>query len=125
MTLPLIARAPIFRIPIAPVMIAVALLLSVPEARAQSRPAPGTPGVTDNADTLEIASPRRPALTRALRVLVVTAGIIGGFVAADFFLGGTLTAPLLGRTGVFATRGGIRFIPGVVGLRPVILPPVP
>ncbi|MEI8393256.1 MAG: hypothetical protein WCF85_00870 [Rhodospirillaceae bacterium] len=106
---------------ISALLITLALVLSAPEVRAQSRPAPETPGISD---PVESAVPRRPTSASALRVLVVTTGIIGGFIAADFFTGGALTAPLLGRTGAVATRGGSRFAPATVNLRPIILPPV-
>ncbi len=104
-------------------LIAAALILLPIDGHAQSRPAPGTPGVADIIESHQPDGGRH--LADALRVLVITAGIIGGFVAADIISGGTLTAPLLSgaeaATGVAARAGRSTLAPGA-GLRPVIAP---
>lgn len=87
-------------------LIAAVLCLPAPFAHAQSRPAPDTPGESEPTETIAPA-PRNTAVD-AIRVLVVTSGVIGGFVAADIVSGGALTGPLL--------AGAIRS----AGLRPII-----
>jgi hypothetical protein len=108
-------------IPVATSLIAAALVvgtcvLSPHPGAAQSRPAPDTPG---DVEVLE-DNPPQPGLqlVDALRVLAVTSGIIGGFVAADIISGGVLTAPLL--SGINAAAGSVRAVPQALGLRPVI-----
>ena len=78
---------------------------------AQSRPAPDTPGESAVIEE-EPAAATQPSMVGVLRVLVVTSGIIGGFVAADIFSGGTLTAPLL--------ASAARMLPPTTSLRPII-----
>ncbi len=101
-------------------MIAAALVLLPLSAHAQSRPAPDTPGPPDaTEDSLPPQTPRRN--NDALRVLVVTSGIIGGFIAADIASGGVLTAPLLASGTLSAAElGGTRLFARAVPIRPVI-----
>ncbi len=84
-------------------MIAAALTVLPMSVHAQSRPAPDTPAASGMAE--ESARLPQPHFTDALRVLVVTSGIIGGFIAADVMSGGVLTAPLL--AGGALTSAGI------------------
>ncbi|MEI6985117.1 MAG: hypothetical protein WCK65_03225 [Rhodospirillaceae bacterium] len=102
-------------------IVAVIALLLPLHAFAQSRPAPDTPGeavvVEDEPATSQMS------LINALRVIVVTSGIIGGFVAADIISGGTLTGPLM--TGganlvASATRSGAGAARQAAMLRPII-----
>ena len=96
-------------------MIAAALALLPLSAHAQSRPAPDTPGPADMLEDGVRVPP--PNFTDALRVLVVTSGIIGGFIAADIMSGGVLTAPLL--TGA-AGADGAGFLARAAPIRPII-----
>ncbi|MEI6560294.1 MAG: hypothetical protein WCO00_17995 [Rhodospirillaceae bacterium] len=101
-------------------MIAAALALLPLSAHAQSRPAPDTPGPPDIVEDAVRAAP--PNFTDALRVLVVTSGIIGGFIAADIASGGALTAPLLtGGTLASASAGGARLLARAAPIRPIIV----
>ena len=107
-------------------MIAAALVLlpvslPAPQAYAQSRPAPGTPGTTPESADEGLRMPSR-SFTDALRVLVVTSGIIGGFVAADIMSGGALTTPLLSSGAALAGTNGARLLARAAPLRPVIAP---
>ena len=98
-------------------MVALLLALFLPQpGYSQSRPAPDTPG--DGTVLEEAPPPSGSQLIDALRVLAVTSGIIGGFVAADLISGGVLTAPLL--TGADAAAGAVRAVPRALGLRPAI-----
>ena len=94
-------------------LIAAALCLLAQAAHAQSRPAPETPGEDDPAQA--VARPLRTTSVEAIRVLVVTSGIIGGFVAADIISGGALTGPLLSGAALAAGAS-----PPALGLRPII-----
>ena len=107
-------------------MIAAALVLlpvslPAPQAYAQSRPAPGTPGTTPESADEGLRMPSR-SFTDALRVLVVTSSVIGGFVAADIMSGGALTTPLLS-SGAALVGGGTRLLARAAPLRPIIAPP--
>ena len=98
-------------------LIAAALVLTPVAVQAQSRPAPDTPGEVQVPDDVSPLPPTHQA--DALRMMAVTIGIIGGFVAADVVSGGALTAPLLGEAAeATATVRG-------AGLRPIIAPPLP
>jgi hypothetical protein len=99
------------------IMVIVAILLLPASGYAQSRPAPDTPGEPRIADPP--AQPQ-PALQMvdALRVLAVTSGVIGGFVAADIISGGLLTGPLL--RGLSAVTRVARTAPSLLELRPVM-----
>ncbi len=98
------------------VLVIAAIFLLPPSGHAQSRPAPDTPGET--AIIEDSPPPPGMQMVDALRVLAVTSGIIGGFVAADIISGGVLTAPLL--SGVGAATGAVGTAPEALGLRPVI-----
>ena len=107
-------------------MIAAALALLPLSAHAQSRPAPDTPGPPGAIEDGVRAPPHN--FTDALRVLVVTSGIIGGFIAADIMSGGVLTAPLLAGgalEGAGAGTGGARFFSRAAPIRPVIASAIP
>ena len=100
-------------------MIAAALALLPLSAHAQSRPAPDTPGPADSVEDAVRVPPHN--FTDALRVLVVTSGIIGGFVAADIVSGGALTAPLLtGGALVGASVDGARLLARAAPIRPIV-----
>ena len=103
-------------------MIAAALALLPLSAHAQSRPAPDTPASPDVVEDGVRVPP--PNFTDALRVLVVTSGIIGGFIAADIMSGGTLTAPLLSGAPLAGTpltgAGGVRIMSRAAPIRPII-----
>ena len=98
-------------------MIAATLALLPLSAHAQSRPAPDTPGNSDFIEEGVRVPPHN--FTDALRVLVVTSGIIGGFIAADIMSGGTLTAPLL-TGGTMAGTSGARILTRAAPIRPII-----
>ena len=98
---------------------AAALVLLPLSAHAQSRPAPDTPGPSDTFE--DTGHTQQQNLTSALRVLVVTSGIIGGFIAADIMSGGVLTAPLLsGGTLASAGTSGARLFSRAAPIRPII-----
>ena len=102
------------------VLIILALLLLPQTGYAQSRPAPDTPG---EAEVVDIGPPPSGLqMVDALRVLAVTSGVIGGFIAADIISGGVLTAPLL--SGIRAAAGAGQTVPQAVALRPVIAPTI-
>ena len=105
---------------IAMAFVLLPLSLPVSQANAQSRPAPGTPGAPETVD--EGVRVPSQSLTDALRVLVVTSGIIGGFVAADIMSGGALTTPLLSSGAALAGTNGARLLARAAPLRPVIAP---
>ena len=100
------------------ILVIVAILLLPDSGYAQSRPAPDTPGEPGIADP----SPAQPQpalqMVDALRVLAVTSGVIGGFVAADIISGGLLTGPLL--RGLSAVTRVARAAPSLLELRPVM-----
>ena len=98
-------------------MIAAALALLPLSAHAQSRPAPDTPGTPDIVEDSVRVPPH--SFTDALRVLVVTSGIIGGFIAADVMSGGTLTAPLLSAAPL-AGADGAGLLSRAAPIRPII-----
>lgn len=109
------------------VLVVAAALLVVPlVVHAQTRPAPDTPGEPEIFEEAPV-SPAPRSLTDAVRVLVVTSGIIGGFVAADILSGGALTGPLLRGGSAMAADAAVsggRSIPRAVALRPIIARPL-
>ena len=117
-------------VPVRAVLIAAALIAAAPVfgpqmVSAQTRPAPDTPGEPMVNDGPPAPAPR--PLTDAVRVLVVTSGIIGGFVAADLLSGGVLTAPLLSGVAALtadAAAPGARLLPRAAALRPIIVAPL-
>jgi hypothetical protein len=107
------------------VLIAALAVVALPlSGHCQSRPAPETlapEAMGETAIIRERVASQPASMVNALRVMVITSGIIGGFVAADVMSGGLLTAPLLaGGAGLAAdmAAGGAR----VASLRPVIVP---
>ncbi len=98
-------------------MIAATLALLPLSAYAQSRPAPDASTSPDIIEEGVRVPP--PNLTDALRVLVVTSGIIGGFIAADIMSGGALTAPLLSGAPLAGAESA-RLLSRAAPIRPII-----